>query len=240
VTGDLFSRLAARIATAAGEALRAPEAAVYPADDDWAEEVEQLDSGPAAPVAPPPPAVEVPGSVTPPPPVGRPVADRPALLRDPVAARAAAAPGPSAPPPAATRPPVSPGEPVRADPPAPDRSSPPAAHPPVPAAQPAADLPAAPVVLTKPALTNGVRPARVGVVVARPVPAPAPPPPPAWAPGAAASGAPAAPVVEVTIGRIEVRAVAAPAARPSVAERQPAPTPLSLAEYLRRREGGRP
>jgi hypothetical protein len=48
---------------------------------------------------------------------------------------------------------------------------------------------------------------------------------------------PPQPTVHVTIGRVEVRAVAAPApARPAERERRPA---LTLAEYLQRREAGR-
>jgi hypothetical protein len=50
--------------------------------------------------------------------------------------------------------------------------------------------------------------------------------------------APAEPVVQVTIGRIEVRAV-----QPSPPSRLRAPRPrpkLSLSDYLRERDGGRP
>lgn len=58
--------------------------------------------------------------------------------------------------------------------------------------------------------------------------------------GSSAAGAPARPpaetVVQVTIGRIEVRAVPAPA-RPDLPAR--VPPPMSLDEYLRRRHGGR-
>jgi hypothetical protein len=48
---------------------------------------------------------------------------------------------------------------------------------------------------------------------------------------------PSQPTVHVTIGRVEVRAVAAPApARPAERERRPV---LTLAEYLEGREAGR-
>jgi hypothetical protein len=47
------------------------------------------------------------------------------------------------------------------------------------------------------------------------------------------------PVVNITIGRIEVRAPAASAARPSRPARAPSPAPESLADYLKRRGGDR-
>jgi hypothetical protein len=51
---------------------------------------------------------------------------------------------------------------------------------------------------------------------------------------AAAAAPPAAPIVEVTIGRVEVRAVTAPSASP---RRRTAPTAPSLDDYLRARGG---
>lgn len=84
---------------------------------------------------------------------------------------------------------------------------------------------------------------------AAPVPAPAPPSPAivmvqpvvrsAPLPPAVANGAEApapAPVIEVSIGRIEVRATQAPAAAAPVRR---ASSALSLDDYLRRRGGGR-
>jgi hypothetical protein len=60
------------------------------------------------------------------------------------------------------------------------------------------------------------------------------PPPPAS--GASEEGGAAGPVIQVTIGRIEVRAVTPPApARSAPARPSPAP---SLDEYLKRRNGG--
>ena len=74
-----------------------------------------------------------------------------------------------------------------------------------------------------------------------------PPPPPAAAieparptrggdEAPAPEAAPAAPVIQVTIGRVEVRAVMAPPSPP-----RPAPRPrLSLDDYLRQSRGDRP
>ena len=69
------------------------------------------------------------------------------------------------------------------------------------------------------------RPAAAPAVVARPTPAPAP----------TAAAAPAPPVVQITIGRVELRAIVTPASPRAV----PPPAPkLGLDEYLRQRTGG--
>ena len=81
------------------------------------------------------------------------------------------------------------------------------------------------------------RPARTEAVV----PVQRPPRLPDLVPSRRDRHAEATPTVQVTIGRVEIRAaVAAPAAPPSP-RRAPAAKPsLSLADYLQRRSGGRP
>jgi hypothetical protein len=60
-----------------------------------------------------------------------------------------------------------------------------------------------------------------------------------WPPAVTATDAPSPPRINVTIGRIEVRATA-PAAAPTDRRRdRPAPQVLALEEYLQQREEGR-
>jgi hypothetical protein len=61
---------------------------------------------------------------------------------------------------------------------------------------------------------------------------------PAPLPGVPEAPAPAAPIIHVTIGRIEVRATA-PQAAAAPARRASAPAVMTLDEYLRRRDGER-
>ena len=56
---------------------------------------------------------------------------------------------------------------------------------------------------------------------------------------AAADGLPAAPTIEITIGRVEVRAVQPPAPAPRPKTTSPHAPALSLEEYLRNQNGGR-
>lgn len=49
----------------------------------------------------------------------------------------------------------------------------------------------------------------------------------------------AAPIIEVTIGRIEVRAVTPPAPTPQPTRQRQAPPKMSLDDYLRAHSGGR-
>ncbi len=93
-----------------------------------------------------------------------------------------------------------------------------------------------------PGESRAVQPAREAVAPAPPIPTPIAPQvrvaqPPAEPRLAEAAPASAAPRISVTIGRIDVRAVAPPlpAARSRLA--RPAPA-LSLDDYLKRREGG--
>jgi len=213
---------------------REPPRPVSPAPEVEAAPPEPPRAEPAAP-SPPPPA-----------PVVRPAAEAPPAEPPPIVPPARVEPStPPAPPPRApVVPPAAEAPPAPPTPPAPPPSAAPAepataATPRAPAPPPAPPTPApvvARVVGDEPrASREEVRPPRrdgaaVEPVIGAQVQLGAPPAP------IAVPRAPGPPSVEVSIGRVEVRAVFAPP------EAEPAPPPaaptVSLDDYLRARDGG--